>query len=167
MTKVSVVSTALVFLVLSAAVPSQVRAQTAFGPHAGYDYDLREPFLGASLRIPVKQIGRSSLAATPSFDIYPFLGSGKSFWVVNLDVVYALASQLIEPYAGAGVLLSRAAVDIGVFGTTSDIDVGLNLKGGVRFGRGHIVQPFGEVVFRVANSSTLLMKGGLVFSLPR
>jgi opacity protein-like surface antigen len=166
MTKASVVLTALALLLLSAAVPSHVRAQTLLGPHAGYDYDLREAFLGASLRVPVKQIGRSSLAASPSFDIYPFLGTGKSFWVANLDVLYSLATQFIEPYAGAGVLLSRAAVDIGVFGTTSDVDVGLNLKGGVRFG-GSMIQPFGEVVFKVADSSTLLMKGGLAFSLTR
>jgi hypothetical protein len=157
----------LVLLAATGARPALASAQVLLGPQAGYDYDLREAFLGAGLRIPFgARIGPSSLVANPGLQSYPFLGSGKSFWVVNLDVIYPVPAGPVEPYVGLGLLLSRASVDLGVFGTRIDSEIGMNLKGGAVFGRADIVRPFAEALFRLADSSTLLLKGGLLLVLP-
>ncbi len=155
-------------LALSSGRPLDASAQALLGPHAGYDHDLRQAFLGASLRIPIRaRIGPSFLVANPGLEIYPFLGSGKSLWTLNLDVLYPVPTGLIAPYVGVGMLFSRASVDIGVFGTRIDTEIGMNLKGGVVFGQGGSVRPFGEALFKLADSSTLLLKGGLFLALPR
>lgn len=153
------------------ASPSQVRAQWAIGPHAGYNIDASEVNLGATahISVPGAKIGKVQLVANPGFEFYPFIGTGASLLVFNFDVAYPVpAAGPVAPYVGAGLMFSRSSFSITIPGggtiSGSSTDVGLNLKGGVLFAKGKLVRPFAEATLVVSGAATLVLRGGVQFT---
>jgi hypothetical protein len=150
--------------------PSETKAQWAMGPHAGYNIDASEVNLGvtAHISIPGVKIGAVQLVANPGFELYPFMGSGASMVVFNFDLAYPVpAAGPISPYVGAGLMFSRFAASATIPGgtiTVSSTDVGLNLKGGVLFSKGKTVRPFAEGTLVVSDATTLVLRGGVQFT---
>ena len=148
------------------ASPSQARAQWAIGPHAGYNVDASEVNLGATahISVPGAKIGTVQLVANPGFEFYPFMGTGFSLFVFNFDVAYPVpAAGDVAPYVGAGLAFMRSSFSGGTI-SFSSTDVGLNLKGGAIFMKGKTIQPFGEGTLVISNATTLVLRGGVLFT---
>ena len=150
--------------------PSPIRAQWTIGPHAGYNIDASELNIGATAQITLPaKIGKVSLSANPGFEFYPFIGSGASLLVFNFDVIYPVPAKAeVAPYVGGGLMVSHSSFSATVpgFGTVSgsSTDGGLNLKGGVLFMKGQSVQPLAEATLVISNNTTLVLRGGVQFT---
>jgi opacity protein-like surface antigen len=166
MKKISLVATALVTLVLMSGAPATAHAQVSFGPHLGGNFDAEEIHFGASLRLPIgTPVGGSRFEINPGFEFYPLMDTGLSMWQLNLDAVYPFVRKVVEPYVGAGLAITHVAVDIAGFGSASDTDLGLNMKGGVMFGVPGLPRPFAEGVIGVGGvTSDFMIRGGVHFS---
>lgn len=153
-------------LALAVALPVQSHAQWYLNTHGGYDLDAKEFLIGASVEfsIPGAAISGVPLTFVPGFDYYPGL-DGASFFVMDFDAHYPLKAKGMTPYIGGGMYVSHVSRDIPAFGSVSDTNFGLNLKGGATFGTSSKVRPFGEARLRVGNGSTLILKGGLSIQL--
>ncbi len=153
-------------LALAIALPVQAHAQWALNTHAGYDIDVKEFLIGASVEfsIPGASIAGVPLTFAPGFDYYPGV-TGASFFVMDFDAHYPFQMKGLTPYVGGGMYISRVSVDIPAFGSVSDTNVGLNLKGGASFGGSSPVRPFIEMRIRMGSGSTLILKGGLSIQL--
>ncbi len=167
---------------LTAVTHEQVIAQVSLGPHAGYNIDVEELYFGSTIQFPLPaRIGETRLIASPGFDFYPFFGPNAdgfdisaSFFAFNFDLLYPFPTSGVEPYVGAGLVISRASVNAsgldplpGGAVQLSNTDVGLNLKGGAFFGSAGSVRPFAEGILVVGSYSTLLLKGGVLFTIGR
>ena len=167
---------------LIAATYEQVTAQVSLGPHAGYNIDVEELYFGSTIQFQLPaRIGETHLIASPGFDFYPFFGPdvegfdiSASFFAFNFDLLYPFPTSGVEPYVGAGLVISRASVNAsgldplpGGAVQLSNTDVGLNLKGGAFFGSAGSVRPFAEGILVVGSYSTLLLKGGVLFTIGR
>lgn len=154
--KYSMISMAAAFVV-TAAVAGGAEAQTNrmhLGPRVSYQFDLEELGIGAQFSIPLVR----HLEFYPSFD-YFFVDPG-SFWAVNADLKYRVASEAIHwLYLGAGLNVAR----YGVAGVT-DTQAGANAFVGAESLGGRI-HPFGEFRFTVGNGSTALIAAGINFTL--
>ena len=153
------------------ASPSQARAQWTVGPHLGYHLDASEVNLGATAQIPIPgaKIGTVQLVANPGFEFYPFIGSGASMLAINFDVAYPIPAKAdVAPYVGAGLMFFRSSFSVALPGggtiSGSGTDVGLNLKGGAIFMKGKTIQPFGEATLVISDASTLVLRGGVLFT---
>ncbi len=158
---------ALAVLPLVVATPAQSQTQWSLVPHLGLNIDNDELYLGASARI---ELASAPVTLNPGVDWYPFIGTQNvdaSLFVIDLDVLYHLKAQSIEPYLGGGLFWSRSSVNVPGFGGGSATDVGLNLKGGAVFGSLGKLRPFAEGVVAISGGSALLLKGGLLFSMGR
>ena len=156
-----VVLAMFVVVPLVLAVPARAQTSWDLAPLLGLDLDADELFLGGSARIAPPGV---PIILNPGIEFYPFIGSGVSLVVVNFDVLYELQAQSVEPYVGGGLFWSRRTFVVG----TSRSDIGLNLKGGVVFSPpGNKLRPFAEGVIRIEGGSSLLLKGGLLFSIGR
>lgn len=140
-------------LALTSAAAGTVQAQTGnlhLGPRLSYQFDLKKLGVGAQFGVPV---GRY-LEFYPSFDYY-FVDRG-SFWAINADLKYRIASQSIQwLYIGGGLQIAR---------TASSTDAGLNLFAGAESLKGRI-HPFAEFRFTAGNGSTGQLSAGLNFTL--
>ena len=156
---------ALAVLPLAVATPAQAQTQWSLVPHLGFNIDNDELYLGANARI---ELPSAPVTLNPGFDWYPFIGSQNvdaSLFVIDLDVLYHLKAQSIEPYVGGGLFWSRSSVNVPGFGSASGTDVGLNLKGGAVFRPLGKLRPFAEGVIAISGGSALLLKGGFLFSM--
>ena len=153
-------------LALAIALPVQSHAQWSLNTHGGYDLDAEEFLIGASVEfsIPGAAISGVPLTFAPGFDYYPGL-DGASFFVMDFDAHYPFQAKGMTPYVGGGMYISHVSVDLPTFGSVSDTNFGLNLKGGASFGTSSKVRPFTEARLRVGNGSTLILKGGLSIQL--
>ena len=155
--------------------------QIASGHHEWFDGNgYPNGVKGEAIPLPAR-IGETRLIASPGFDFYPFFGPNvdgfdisASFFAFNFDLLYPFPKRGVEPYVGAGLVISRASVSAsgldplpGGAVQLSNTDVGLNLKGGAFFGSAGSVRPFTEGVLVVGGNSTLLLKGGLTFTIGR
>jgi hypothetical protein len=148
-------------LALAITLPVQANAQLALTTHGGYDIDVKELIIGAGVEFSIAGL---PLTFAPGFDYYPGL-AGASFFIMDFDAHYPFAAKGLTPYIGGGMYVSRVSVDIPAFGSISDTNVGLNLKGGASFGTSSKVRPFTEARLRMGNSSTLILKAGLSIKL--
>ena len=149
-------------LALAIVLPVQSHAQWALNAHGGYDLDAEEFLIGASVEfsIPGAAIAGVPLTFAPGFDYYPGL-DGASYFVMDFDAHYPFQAKGMTPYVGGGMYISRVSIDLPTFGSVSDTNVGLNLKGGASFGTSSKVRPFTEARLRLGSGSTLILKGGL------
>ncbi len=157
----------LAVLPLVVATPAQAQTQWSLVPHLGFNIDNDELYLGANARI---ELPSAPVTINPGFDWYPFIGSQNvdvSLFVVDMDVLYHLKAQSIEPYVGGGLFWSRTSVNVAGLGGGTATDVGLNLKGGAVFRPLGKLRPFAEGVIAISGGSALLLKGGFLFSMGR
>jgi opacity protein-like surface antigen len=77
------------------------------------------------------------------------------FYEINGNLAYVWPTEVVRPYIGAGVGVSRQSFDTPLF-SSDETKAGFNLLGGLRFGHGP-VQPFAE--FRY-----IFQKSGIIFS---
>ncbi len=151
---------------LSIASPRQAEAQVMVGPHVGYNQEFEELFVGANVLFQLPSMGAGRVTFNPGFEFYPGI-DGADLWTLNFDALYALNAPSVAPYVGAGLNVSRISVDVDTpFGNISgsSTELGLNLKGGARFGGGR-VQPFAEGIFVVADQTQFMVRGGFMFGL--
>ena len=148
--RVSRIATALV---AAAALAGTVQAQTNrlhIGPRLSYQFDVEEFGIGAQLSVPIA----NHLEFYPSFD-YFFVDHG-SFWNLNADLKYRIASQTIRwLYVGTGLNIARTSV-----GDVTHTDAGLNLFAGAESLKGR-VHPFAEFRFTAGDGSTGQISAGL------
>ena len=149
---------------------ARAQAQIEIGPRLGFDLvgDVEEFFVGGD--------GRVDLAGLPvmlngTFDFY-FVDENLDFWQLSLIALYefGIANVAFSPYAGAGIGISRASLDLGLgdFGNAeaSDTDVGLNVIGGATFGLGNL-KPFAQAQITFGDVDLFTIGGGLLFSIGR
>ena len=150
-------------LLLTAGMTIDGSAQVNLGPHFGYDADFEEILIGAQLEFTLPG---APVTFHPGFDYYPGI-AGTNLFIVDLDVHYGLNAPTVRPYIGGGIYMRSLSIDIPAFGSASDTAVGLNLKGGVKFGASPTMKPFAEARLRVGNGSQFILQGGLSFALSR
>lgn len=138
-------------------------ASIEIGPRAGIDVggDLKDPFIGVEARIGTESL---PVVINPVFDYY-FVGSGVTFMQISANALYDfdISNSQIEPYAGAGLGISRTSVDLGTFGSSSSTNVGLNLIGGAAFTAGNL-KPFAQAQLTLGDANLFTLAGGLLFS---
>ena len=139
-------------LVAAAALAGTAQAQTNrlhIGPRLSYQFDVEEFGIGAQLSVPIA----NHLEFYPSFD-YFFVDNG-SFWNLNADLKYRIASQTIRwLYVGTGLNIARSS------NGESHTDAGLNLFAGAESLKGR-VHPFAEFRFTAGDGSTGQISAGL------
>lgn len=171
--KRTLLATSLFALLLLGGIQSEAQAQFKVGPHAGFNLDLEELYLGANFHfdLPI-EVGDASLTGNPSIDFYPFISEGgdiggvevsTSVTSLNLDVLYPINVNFGEAYAGGGLNFTRVSAEVAGF-SASDSDVGINLKVGALFSDQGAFRPFGEAGITLGGSSSVFARGGIMFS---
>jgi hypothetical protein len=120
-----------------------------YGAHAGYNFDVDNPLIGAQLSWPLTP----SLDLYPSFDFY-FVNPG-SLWALNFDLKYRPPTSYRAWYVGGGLNWSHASA-----GGASGSDTGLNLLTGLEGRRGR-TRPYVEAKFILDNGSSFQLVGGI------
>jgi hypothetical protein len=115
-----------------------------FGPHIGYNFDVKELLLGAQLSWPIAP----QLDLYPTFDYY-FVSPG-SLWALNLDLKYRPPTRYGVWYVGGGLNFLKA---------TGGSDTNLNLLTGLEGRRGR-TRPYVEAKFVIGNGSAFQLVGG-------
>jgi hypothetical protein len=115
-----------------------------YGPHIGYNFDVKELLLGAQLSWPM----------TPQLDLYPtfdyYFVSPGSLWALNFDLKYRPPTRYGAWYVGGGLNLLHA---------TGGSDTNLNLLTGLEGRRGR-TRPYVEARFILGNGSSFQLVGG-------
>lgn len=120
--------------------------QTRVGSSLAYQFDVRDPALGAQLDVPLD----SRFALYPSGAVY-FVDQG-SLVGFNADVKYRLPAAL---YLGGGLnVLHRSVAGVG------NTDAGVNLLGGIERRSGWL-QPFAEGRVILNDGSAFQLAAGL------
>lgn len=138
--------------------PFNLGAQLSWGDDAdlglGVRYENRLDRLAPS--VPLRVIG--------SFDWF-FPGNDVTYWELNANVAYqfTLQNSRIGPYAGGGLNIARASVDVAGVGSASDTEVGLNLLGGIRFPSTGRLTPYVEIRLELGGGEQFVLTGGLLF----
>lgn len=155
---------ALGFAVLA---PSKAEAQgMQFGVAVSYadDYDLG---VGAFAKFHLADMSNRAIGGRIGFD-YFFPGNDLKAWSLNGDALLNIATNdaSMKPYIGAGVGYRHFSLDnsfCGVAGVDcSSNDIGLNLIGGLNFGKSKMM-PFVEAKLEVGDGSQFVLKAGLHF----
>lgn len=153
-------------VVVAALVPVAVVAQTPirFGAQINFadDADLG---IGARIKADTPRlISGAPLSIIGSFDFY-FPGNNVTYFELNGNVAYnfTIAGSPLRPYAGGGLNIARASVDVPGGGSVSNTDIGLNLLGGITFRPMGRVQPFVELKFEAGGGEQVIVTGGLYF----
>ncbi len=172
--KRTLLATSLFALLLLGGIQSEAQAQFKVGPHAGFNLDAEELYIGANFHfdLPV-ELGGSTLTGNPSIDFYPFIEDGgdlggvnisSSLTALNLDVLYPLDVSFGEAYAGAGLNITRFSAEVAGF-SNSATDTGINLKVGALFADQGSFRPFAEAGVTVGGASSVFARGGVMFSI--
>ena len=115
-----------------------------YGPHIGYNFDVKELLLGAQLSWPI----------TPQMDLYPtfdyYFVSPGSLWALNFDLKYRPPTRYGAWYVGGGLNL---------LGGTGGSDTNLNLLTGLEGRRGR-TRPYVEARFILGSGSSFQIVGG-------
>ncbi|MGH7606542.1 MAG: hypothetical protein ACREME_04300, partial [Gemmatimonadales bacterium] len=115
-----------------------------FGPHIGYNLDIRDLLLGAQLSWPIMP----QIDLYPSFDYY-FVDPG-SLWALNFDLKYRPPTRSGAWYLGGGLNYLDA---------TGGSDTNLNLLTGLEARRGR-TRPYVEAKFILGDGSAFQLVGG-------
>ena len=172
--KTRLTGAAILALALGAA---PLDGQAHLGAELAYANDLD---LGVGLRVDVPvaavheqfRLVGSFLYFFPgeSSDEIPGVDADVEYWEANVNGRFRIATDdaSLTPYVGAGLNIGRltGSVDItGVGGTSeSSTELGLNLLGGVEFGRGPS-RPFVEGRFEVGGGEQFVVSGGITIPL--
>jgi opacity protein-like surface antigen len=155
---------------------------TLIGPHAGYDADVEELFVGANavFDLPI-QLGDATLHGNPEFSYFLIgddPGVSTSLWTVTLNALYPLTVEFADTYVGAGLAISRWSFDFDtndffskgtgiIIGdlSRSETNLGLNAKVGANFGRESSIKPFAEAGIIIGDGSRIYAQGGARFAI--
>lgn len=155
---------ALGFAVLA---PNKAEAQgVQFGVAASYA-DSWDFGVGAFGKFHLADVSNRAIGGRIGFD-YFFPGNNRKAWSLNGDALLNIATNdaSLKPYVGAGVGYRHFSYDSGFCGVTgvdcSSSDVGLNLIGGLNFGKSKMM-PFVEAKLEVGNGSQFVAKAGIHF----
>lgn len=148
-------------LTASAAAQGMPTNQILIGPRLSLDLnDGTHVAIGGEARFSVIMIAPSvRLDIRPEFNFY-FFDGGNAFDLSG-DALFAFGvhSDVVEPYAGAGLGIFHVSAD----GGGSATRVGLNLLGGAKFLPLQTIQPFVEMRFTVGDFNPILLTGGVLF----
>lgn len=173
MRTVRLVATLGCLALLSTAAPARVQAQeklrSSIGPHLGVNFDGDDFYLGLQGRVGVYEI-----TPTVLLDLYPsasyyFVGNrGPYDWTLlnfSFDVPFefVIENSVLRPYAAPGLGIWYASFDTPV-GSDSNIDLSLNLVGGLLFALGG-VEPFFELRILIDGGASAELRGGVLFVL--
>jgi hypothetical protein len=144
--------------------PAAADAQVRFSGELSYGSEM-DVGIGARLLANIKTLERWDFVG--SFDwFFPSepVGQDRSYWEINGNMAYnfPLAQSTVVPYAGAGLNIGHMSVEFDDASGASDTDLGLNLFGGTRFGKGPVV-PFAELRFTVEGGDQVVITGGVLF----
>jgi hypothetical protein len=91
-------------------------------------------------------------------------GADCSYWELNpsLAVPFKIQGSKVRPYAGAGLNIAHASVDLGTFGNASNTDTGINLLGGIKFPLS-TMDAFTEARVSLGGGDQLALSFGLLF----
>jgi len=105
------------------------------------------------------------ISAAASFDyFFPDEPSGVdvTYWEANLNALYTIPMDTVQPYAGAGLNYAYAKAEAGGF-SADDSQVGLNLLGGAKFDIGMAFTPFAEFKLEISGGEQWVISGGVLF----
>lgn len=161
---------AAIALVASAApAEAQEKLRSSIGPHLGVNFDGDDFYLGLQGRVGVAEITPTVLLQLYPSASYYFVGDRGpyDFTVLNFsfDVPFefVIDNSVLRPYAAPGLGIWYAHFDTPV-GSDSDIDLSLNLLGGLLFALGN-VEPFFELRIIIDHGADAELRGGVVFVL--
>jgi hypothetical protein len=153
---------ALAMAGLALLVPGAARADIDPGVRAGFYQDAEAGFIGGELLWDVTR----EWYFNPNIE-YVFVDNGDLF-TVNLDFHYDFQTrQPFYLWAGAGAALISSELDPprGCRNCDSDreSDIGLNLLGGIGFGRGQAIRPYIQGKFILSDDTEAAIAVGLRF----
>ncbi len=151
--------------ILGATAPAAAQGmpsnQIVVGPRLSLDLnDGTHVAIGGEARFSVLMIAPTvRLDIRPELNFY-FFDGGNAFDISG-DALFAFGvhSDVVEPYAGAGIGIFHVSADLGGSATR----VGLNLLGGAKFLPLQTIQPFVEMRFTVGDFDPILLTGGVLF----
>lgn len=159
-------------LAFASAVPAS--GQAVFGPQLswGEDSDLG---LGARVEVPLANLvtadegsAASRLRLIGSFDwFFPGdepQGVDLTYWELNANLAYPIPADGLRPYAGGGLNIAHANVDVednAFFEDASDTEVGLNLLAGLQFLVGDL-DAFAEARFELGGGEQFVLSAGIL-----
>ena len=145
----------------------RAEAQFRFGANVSWGDDT-DFGLGARANFGFGEFSRRNpIEGLVTFDY--FFPDGFDYWEVTGNAIYRfdISNETVKPYAGAGVLISHASVDLPSPFDASSTDAGLNLLGGLRFRlKNSTVLPFVEARLEVKDGSQFVLAGGVLFGKP-
>lgn len=123
-----------------------------------YGLDIEE----AGLNIDAEYLFTDKISGGASYTTY-FVPDGLSFSEINIDGRYYFASAGAQVYALAGIQIARAEVDLGVFGSVSSSDSGLNVGVGALFPVADKIGIRGQAKYTIGGFEQLVIQGGVAF----
>jgi len=156
---------AALFALLLIGAPSTSAAQerpVLFGPQI--DWGIDDADFGIGGRV-MAQLPETPLGINGSFD-YFFPSGNVDYWEINGNLVYyfKLTDAVVEPYAGGGLNIAHASVDLpeGSSGDGSNTDIGINALAGMKFNIATL-SSFGEARFEIDGGEQFVLTFGLLF----
>jgi hypothetical protein len=156
-------------LLLGPGLQQEASAQFRIGPFLGINFDGSTVFLGGEAQFGVRVSDNVSLIAAPSLDLYLF-EDNVTFTRINLDAVFPFDISGFEVYGGGGLFLQFTSIDLPGTGCDfidcSDMDVGVNLRGGTLLGSPESsIRPFVEINIALGDGSDVAARGGVLFQI--
>lgn len=143
-------------------VPCGLDAQVRLGGQLNFAEET-DFGLGPRVALNLEELGpRFQVVGT--WDIYFPENDNLDFWELNGNLVYRFDLQdtdQVEPYAGGGLNVARAEVDLPGGGESGDTDLGVNFLGGVEFPLASVT-PFVEFRITAEGSEQFYLTGGLL-----
>lgn len=148
--------------------PTSLKAQIDIGAQGSWGDDVDFGLGGrVVVGLPIEQF---PLELIGSFDYFFPDIDNFDYWEINANAAYVIPvpTPTVAPYAGAGINIARASVDVGTVPgvgdfSASDTEVGLNLLGGVKFPL-QSVTPYGELRIELGGGEQFVITGGVSFN---
>lgn len=124
-------------------IPTAAQAEIDFGVRGGFYNEADAGFIGGELLMDVTR----SWYFNPNLE-YVFVDNG-DLYTLNLDAHYDFPTRsTFYVWAGGGPAIIFSERELRRGGSEDETDLGLNLLGGVGFGRGQAIRPYvqGKVI---------------------
>lgn len=156
---------ALAFVTSAEPVAAQQKLRSSIGPHLGVNFDGDDVYLGLQGRVGVAEITSSVLLQLYPSASYYFTDNNVTVLNFSFDVPFefVIENSMLRPYAAPGLGIWYVHWDTPVR-SNSDIDLSLNLLGGLLFALGS-VEPFFELRIIIDHGADAELRGGVVFVL--
>ena len=142
-------------------IPGSAGAEVDFGVRGGVYNDAEAGFVGVELLTDITR----RWYFNPNLE-YVFVDDG-DLYTVNLDAHYDLPTRSVYTWLGAGVGVIFSELDpprgCRRCEPEDETDLGLNLLGGVGFGRGQAIRPYIQGKVIVSDETEAVLAVGLRF----